>query len=1175
LRKKPERPLPASRRALLYVLAASLAWSPLAPAAISQQPLLAVEASVSPNLVFTLDDSGSMLWDCIPDSACTPWNYNSTNLTPQVDPFGYRYVGQLTDGSGAGTASQSYNLSVTTDPGNLYNRQLRSSQRNGLYYNPRVRYQPWRKADGSRYPQSPPQAAPTAPLSSATVDLTTTQTRSTRWCTALITYASDTGSSDINTVCPTSSQTFYPAVYHDFTGTDPGDPASYARVEIRGAGTTYPKAPARTDCAGSTCTLDEELQNFANWYTYHRSRLLTAIAGTAEAFFDTPADFRVGYGRISRTNPEPVDGVDTTTVMHGVRPFDATGRADFYGWLFQQSTSTGAGTPLRRALDGVGQYFMRSDSAGPWGAMPGSGTEPSSDHLGCRRSFHLLMTDGVWNGADAQTSVGDADNTAGPVIGGPGGQTYQYVPAAPYRSSATGNLADIAMYYWSRDLRPDLPNEVRPSQADPAFWQHLVNYTIGFGVTGNLRNPEDLPALAAGTLGWGTPSLNQENAADNVDDLWHAALNSRGKSISARNATEYAEAVKNIIADISTANRSEAGVEVSTRFLRTDSRVFVPSYRSGDWTGELAAEDPNHTPRRPVWKASAVLPAFAQRQIFTRGPAGGVAFQWADLQAAGLDAELGVSSGAGPGLVDYLRGDASQEGSLYRKRASRLGDIVNSRPLYVKDRLDAQYDYLPASHPGRSTYRTYLSRKRARVGQVFVGANDGMLHAFSEADGTETFAYVPRAVLGGLKNLASPTYSHRFFVDGPVVEADVHDGSGWKNLVLGTGGAGAKNLFAIGVPVPAAATSNPALQPPGVGDLRWEVDSATAGFEGLGHLLQAPEAGLLRDGRWAVVVGNGYETPGGKAQLFVIDALSGALIKRIDTGADGANGLGGVRLVLDDQQRIAAAYAGDLRGNLWKFDFSSTSASDWSVAFGGQPLFVATDAGGTTQPITAAPEYLRHPLGGVMLLAGTGRLFDAADPSNAQQQTLYGLWDKAAVGAASGTAAGFVIAADKSQLVSQSLSGPVDGLWTLSDNTVDYAARRGWYVPLARAGERVIYAPSVYQNSVTFSTLLPGAINATNACLAVPPKAAEFTFDPFSGGPRDQPTYDVNADGVFDSRDARNVAGIERGNAEGPGSIIFRGNGQGAQQSSDGSSPRNLGDGTVRKRWQYIVNPPV
>jgi type IV pilus assembly protein PilY1 len=551
----------------------------------------------------------------------------------------------------------------------------------------------------------------------------------------------------------------------------------------------------------------------------------------------------------------------------------------------------------------------------------------------------------------------------------------------------------------------------------------------------------------------------------------------------------------------------------------------------------------------PAWSAADKLDALSDtaisnRKIYTIKGTDRFEFTYSNLNTKSLISTITSDSSKAADLINFLRGDRTNEGSTYRTRASRLGDIVNSSPLLVLDGEDASYDFLPAPAAGspRGNYRTFLAHKTKRKGLVFVGANDGMLHAFDSSTGNEVLAYVPKTVLGNLNLLTNPQYAHRYFVDGPMLEADVYDSAvtptasdtGWRNIVIGTGGAGGRNIFAIQVPVVSTSTSD-TLNAPGASDILWEKNSDDTDFSGLGYVLQKPAVGMMRDGTWVVVAGNGYVNSGGTAKLYIINALTGAVIKTIEPSvSDSANnGLGGVRLVLDSQRQITGAYAGDLLGNLWKFDFSDTNQANWAVAFGGKPFFQTptsiTKNGSTTttaQPITVVSGYLAHPLGGNLVIFGTGKLFEDADTDNTKLQSLYAVWDKVPTGQRSSetTTTDNVSTStmvSRSSLVEQTMTSITNtDFYSATNKTVNYATKRGWFIDLnmSPTGLRMVYEPQFAMGKVFLQTLSPKG-GTTDACTAFTGRSVNFVVNSFSGS-ASSPTFDLNKDGKIDDLDA-------------------------------------------------------
>lgn len=1145
-----------------------------AAAELLQTPINVSTAAVAPNLMFTLDDSGSMMFECVPDNLCSVGNE----------------VGAFPDLNGAKLGVATGNTTFALQ------MRLRSTQTNSIYYDPAIVYKPWIKKDGTRYPNSVPTAARSFPESATitdTINLVADQALNTNWCqTTLGTARAWT--------CAQAIQTKYWATYFDYIGTDPTKVESYAEVKISSGKTfprgTGPKASSRTDCAGTRCNFVEEAQNFANFYSYHRTRMRVAIAGTSEAFFTLPETMRVGYGRINKSSTTSIDGHPTRTIERGVRPFDlsASGnKSAFFDWIVQRTSAAGD-TPLRRAISDVGEYYSYTDSKGPWGEIPG--TTSTTPGVACRRAYHVMMTDGSWNSAGATNpaATGNIDGTTGPLITGPGGQTFTYQPDFPFTDEQPDSLADAAMYYWNRDLNSALPNAVRPTSADPAFWQHMVNFGVAFGVDGVLPVATSLPGLTDGSIQW--PTVGPLEKA-NIDDLWHATINSRGRFLSAKNTTEYSEALKALIFDIVTVNGNASGVAVSSKTvgITSNTRKYEPTFSSAFWSGDVQALNLDRfgNPTTTAWSAAEVLPSPTTRNIVAVNAAAtslpkAVPFTWASLTNAMKLKFFGSTSG-GEGVLAFLRGDRTGEGSTYRKRASAIGDIVNSSPVLIKDLLDLQYDFL-ASPTQAAAYRRFLVAKSKRVGQLFVGANDGMLHAFADSTGAETFAMIPDGVLGRVKNLADTSYGHEYFVDGPLTEADIWDAgsSKWRSLAIGGTGAGGQSMFAVSTPVPnypATATAPPATLSTSASsstatDVLWEVQPSTAGFEDMGSVLSIAEHGVMKDGTWVVIFGNGFESANKKAVLYIVNAMTGALIKSIDTGVGSAasvNGLGGVRVVRDAQRQIVAAYAGDLQGNMWKFDFSSASRSNWIVAFGAtggarNPLFKTT----TPEPITAAPTFIVHPSGGVMVLFGSGKIFAVGDVTDTGVRALYGIWDRVAIGASSSSAADRV--SNNNLIIAQAFDAAPRvtdeaTFFELTVTPVDYGTNRGWRLPLTiGAGQRLVDDPEISVGRVFMQTVAP--IGAASSCSGVSVERAGFALDPFMNS-ISKSTLDTNSNDAINTGDRLRTVGLLL-NDNGPSSLVRRaGRNRALILSSGGQSVEFEGAAdAVRRYWRHIVTQP-
>ena len=1129
--------------------------SPL-QAEIAQQSLIIREQPVvEPNLMFTLDDSGSMSYNFVPDNELKGQVFAYHPREPQW--YVYPVQGVL-----------------PTDDKTVIGARRRSPQVNKIYYNPEVRYQPWvdpatvgvdenGKPTYKLLQNADPKAAYVhweyqgggreAGTRNIRVDLTGDQpVDKLRVC------QQQRRMWERGPWCPPMRDVTHvtPATWYEYTGKDSEEEdknrmSNYRRVSIKDH-QHFDRGEGRTDCTPNgekkfRCTQAQEYQNFANWYQYHRTRMHVAIASVGRAFADLPPGVRLGYGRINkgvtpnqRHESTVIDGVPTSVIERGVRLFEGEDRRSFFRWLNQQIGS--GATPLLEATRVVGEYFKRPDNNGPWSAKPGSNV--GDRHLSCRRSYHLLMTDGLYNKTNetlGRLSQPEADNVPGPVISRPGNAgTWQYQPQAPYASSASRTLADLAMHYWYTDLRPTLINDVPTDEESPAYWQHLTMFTLSFGVGGDLTPPDgkgnegDWPALKSGKKKWPSPV---EDKPSTIDDLWHAAVNSRGEYLSVQDGTGFFESVNRVLQKIVARTGSTSGVAVASPSLQAGNQKFVPSFRTSVWTGDLKSFEVNAdgTQGALQWEASRKMPKPADRKLFVgNGRTGSTSMTWntmpSDLKKAVADAAR-LDQNQGNRLINYLRGETAEEdGGLFRKRSSILGHIVNSPPVYIGAAIDRGYHHLPAELPkgtdsGASKYRDHVRNKKAganRPPHVFVGSNDGILHAFHADTGVERYGFVPRAVLLEMARQAGKSGKTRFMMDGPLVEGDAWWNGAWHNVLVGTAGAGPRTVFALDVNSTSNLGANTAL---------WELDAMTQ--PELGHVLMAPEIGVLRDGRWVAVFGNGYESQSRRAQLFVVDLRSGDVISLLDTRSGSTtnpNGLGGVRLIRDGNQVITGAYAGDLHGNVWKFDLASDQSREWKVSFGGKPLY-KTDG---SRPVTAAPTSITHPLGGMMVLLGTGKLFEVGDNETRDLDSIYGLWDSEQLtldkdGKAVWKQGGKSIEA--AQVRKRAVRMDPTGQYAILSPTdkanepLNWRNERGWRIELTmirEQGQRNIVQPQMVTGLALFETMSP-VIEEGESSLAcrthVDTPAFNLLVDPLSGRMSTKSLIDTNKDKVVNGKD--------------------------------------------------------
>lgn len=863
-------------------------------------------------------------------------------------------------------------------------------------------------------------------------------------------------------------------------------------------------------------TIAELKQSIANWYQYYRRRSLVAKGSIGKVVTKFP-NFRYGISVLNQwsgTWPTKLFVEMPTAANPPYTTENANLLTKTYGFTW------GAfGTPLQIALDRAGQYYK--------GTLSGHTTSPilSAAQGGkCQQNFSLLLTDGFWNAT--YTAMGDKDG-----------------------DTRNDTLADVAYYYYQNDLRTDLADKVLTTPFDQANWQHMVNFTVAFGVEGLLNYPTasswpaEVNPLTENSTQWGDPTVSATTPAK-VDDMWHAAYNSRGAFFSAKNPQQLLDGLSTSLNIVSARTGSATALSMNSGFV-TDTRSaisYIARFNSADWTGALLAVTINtngtFATGAPVWDTSATFTPSTQppdtRRIFTSsGP-----FLWANLSTA-QQAYLNTNpinnlpDAKGQARLDFLRGkgvattdSAWLTTNSFRTRTSMLGDIINSDPFFVS------YDSGPA--------------------MIYVGANDGMLHAFNADNGQEVFAFIPDAVIPKLNALPDIGYAHRYYVDGgPVVKKNV--GANARTILVGTLRGGGQSIFALDVTDPANFDQSKVL---------WQFSGKNLGHpydNDLGYTFSKPTLTKLADGSWVVVIGNGYnntEADGnvgaGTAVLYLLDLETGALIKKLDTFAGSTatpNGLAAPAVIFDpaDSAKVLYAYAGDLRGNLWKFDLSTGGASA-SVAYNTtcssaspcKPLFTATSpsAGNPTQPITTRPEVDVHPsLNGYLVYFGTGKYIETTDNQNTGQptQTLYAVWDRDNPNISS------LLPQTRAHLLQQTILANVSGSYVTSDTPIVWhedtnltsptnpsgtppAGYLGWYVDLIVAGdnqgEKQVTNGLLLDKKIIFNTIIPSvdvceAGGTSNTIILDAVSGSRLSVSPFKGS--SNVTGDFNGDGILET----------------------------------------------------------
>ncbi|MFE8645937.1 pilus assembly protein [Sphingomonas sp. NCPPB 2930] len=735
--------------------------------------------------------------------------------------------------------------------------------------------------------------------------------------------------------------------------------------------------------------------------------------------------------------------------------------------------------------------------------------------------------------------------------------------------SQTSAIMGAAYWAHSHDIRgtswTDQPDKQRPGLRVKTF-TFDVNENGG-STNDNTRRTSNQLFMAAKYGGYeadstnialnpynvnGNPFRDENNDVNN--NVWQRPTQ-KGEAASyylQSDAKKVLAAFDSIFGSAADATRSIAGAASQSKNLTTDGGVtYQGAFDATDWSGDLLAlpvnlnSDNNQatTPDNPLWSASDKLMALGSNAATIRNIVVGTKGANPATQAvnfavgaieASLKADLNKASptSAADGLADqrlaYLRGDRTQEGATFRIRKKLLGDIVNSAVVYSG---------VPVTNITAAGYADFYAANKNRVPAVFVGANDGMLHAFNATtgqtdSGKELFAYIPSWMGPKLSALTSKTYlsNHQSYVDGSsaVTEAQVGTGSGaadWKTVLVGSTGAGGRGVFALDVTNPAAFSAS---------NVMWE-------FSGLndpdmGYVVGRPQILKLRTSaasdsavyKYFAVVASGVNNSlndgtdlsnaTGRPALFLLDlgkpagtawALNTNYYKLSLPAADNlsksvAPGLLNFTPVFDRFSAVAAIFMGDLQGNLWKLDFAkivNKGKDDWtmpklsayvrSVAAVNTPypLFIAKDAGGATQPITAAPSVHKGEGDDVSYVAfGTGKYLEATDRSATTTQSIYAVLDDpsenkfdTASPVTSAIAGRGRLQAGVAATAAKTVKVPAF-TWGRPASDSDMTKRAGFYFDFPVTGERQVSDAKVLGDNFIFGSLIPSAVGSGNTC---------------------------------------------------------------------------------------------
>jgi type IV pilus assembly protein PilY1 len=998
--------------------------------------------SAEANVLIVMDDSGSMDWNVMVDMGDDDGRFVSSNsgwklsgVTTRSKTFEYLLpLRTNTSGSEPIPAQETIDADSDFTNNNHGFWRARYSGFNPIYYNPKVRYQPWSglNRNNVEFANINPAQAPLDPYDAvASVDMCSPITEND--CTHIdltqtYSYVSEdvprrnsTGRKDVTT------SNYYIPQYYTTTATGaPAHNAPHTRVLINAASAPFAGGPDRTDCANpNACTYAEEIQNFANWFSYYRSREYTAKAALGRAVNDV-TNVRMGYAALNDTN-------ERIRVASMNASFRVGAKAALLAQIYSPDSRNS--TPLRTGLDKAGKYFAckTGDSFGSTSdTVPGNANcpvLPAPEGI-CQANFTLLFSDGLWN----QSFSGDADHNHDGSETGFGSNTQ--FDGGRYADTISGTLADVAMYYYERDLHPALENGVptmerdRLGAAQGAFTssgelmhQHMKTYTIAFGLTGTpdlLANAVATPYTSA--FSWPDPN---DGGFAKVDDMVHAAVNGRGDFLSANNPTLLSNAFQSAFTEFSSGSISVSAVAFNSTALREQTVEYRGFFNLKFNTGDLKALDVDPSTgmvdeASPIWRAAQRLDAIApsSRVIVTydRVNNEGIPFRWADLNAnqkAMMDADE----------IDFIRGVRTNEepSGTFRQRPlveGVLGDIVHSAPQFVGSPRAVRRDQEP--FPTDDLYSNFRDTASSREPVVYVAANDGMLHGFNAGTGVEMFGYVPNKLIdtsqrfqNDLDQLASIVYAHRFFVDlTPTVEDVYMPESGgtltksWNTVLIGGLRGGGKGYYALNVTDPNSsfATENAAkntvlweftdaddtypvdsLGAPVGGAVGAVVDALGQPVKDLGYTFSQPQivmsnvkdSGSPQRNKWIAVFGNGYNSTHGFAKLFALfieDGLDGWAagdFVKLDTGfgpltapdpdAGYPNGLS-TPAIIDEDLNGTADVA--YAGDLLGHLYRFDMRDPDPANWKATLLFTATYGTGASevrQPITTQPFVFKHP----------------------------------------------------------------------------------------------------------------------------------------------------------------------------------------------------------------------
>jgi len=871
--------------------------------------------------------------------------------------------------------------------------------------------------------------------------------------------------------------------------------SQWERVEISSTRNSYPKAASRTDCTTSptSCTFEEEITNFATWYAWYRTRSQMAksaiglafndVRGTPKQVTEDKTDANYFHARLGLVT------IDNSTIKVPIEAFEGAHKELFYTELYKLNPSTS--TPLRSSLNDVGRlYKFGKNIAFPKG--------PDPIQAACQRNFTILATDGYWNTWDDTPLYTDQDGTKASLMTDQDGNISKAPrPSyAPYKNGDMISLADIAFYYYNNDLRPDMENIV-PSAGgaanigDVANHQHMTTFTLGLGVDGSLPYRSDYKTAKAGeyykilqgTQNWPAP---RENTPETIDDLWHAAVSGRGTYFSAKDPAALQESLHQALGSIGQSDGSGAAAATSNlQPTEGDNSIYIANYRTGAWDGELSAYAMNTTTGEvtgdPKWQAGVKLRS--------------------KINADGTDKRTIWTSDADNKLVPFKTADMSKaQNDMFNATVQKqLSQFKTWTADQVKAaNADTLVSFLRGNDPQvvveKESKRLY--RERDKVLGDFVHSQPVFVRdppfGFKDS-GYAEFVKEKADRAGVVYAAANDGMLHAFDADSgdelwayipPMVlpdlwqlanndYADRHryflDGALTVSDVK-IGGAWKTVLIGAmgkgGRGYFALDITDPATP-----KVLWTYtadDNANLGYSfGPAHITKV-------DDKWVAVLTSGYNNVAeggkydgdGKGHVFVLDLSDPKMKANVKDIQTGAGS--------------KTEPAGLARLNIAALDFYSSNAA--VAAWGGDLLgnmwrfdlkagtatkLLALDSG---RPIMAAPDMAVGPDKSVIVYFGTGRFLGASDLAPPKSGTV----DRQIVGAFKDDLEN-TKALSLSSFVKQSMDSSDVSRHSTAANPVDWTSDTGWYIELPGAGERVAVDPQLFEGTLLVPTVVPAA----------------------------------------------------------------------------------------------------